>query len=194
FRMFSVKLVTFFALLECASAMRDQSIAVTGKFLCGDKPAAEMRVKLWEKDSGPVPDEQLDEDYTDADGRFTLSGGTVELTPIDPILKVYHDCDDVLPGYRKVKFVLPKSAITQGPVPTKTYDIGVINLETIFKEEERELVVSKRSLRFRRGGVNEEMDDTEIIEQEKQQTAENEDNKRKKESSSESASSEERFF
>ena len=31
---------------------------------------------------------------TDSDGRFELKGSASELTTIDPILKVYHDCDD----------------------------------------------------------------------------------------------------
>ncbi|GMT09109.1 hypothetical protein PFISCL1PPCAC_406, partial [Pristionchus fissidentatus] len=157
------KLAFVFALFGCTIALRDQSIAVTGTLLCGGKPASEVRIKLWEEDSGPDPDDLLDQGYTDKEGKFRLSGGTAELTPIDPVFKVYHDCDDgVLPGSRKVKFGLPKSYITQGKTPTKTFDIGIVNLETIFKNEEREMIVSKRSLRFRRGGVNEEMDDTAV--------------------------------
>lgn len=45
---------------------------------------------------GPDPDDLLDQGYTDQNGEFMLQGNTVELTPIDPILKVYHDCDDGL--------------------------------------------------------------------------------------------------
>lgn len=36
----------------------------------------------------------LDQGYTNARGEFMLKGGTSELTGIDPVLKVYHDCDD----------------------------------------------------------------------------------------------------
>lgn len=32
--------------------MRDQSYAVRGKLMCGPKPAANVRVKLWEEDTG----------------------------------------------------------------------------------------------------------------------------------------------
>lgn len=53
-----------------------------------------MRVKLWEEDSGPDPDDLLDQGYTDGQGMFNLKGGTAELTDIDPVFKVYHDCDD----------------------------------------------------------------------------------------------------
>ncbi|CAJ0929733.1 unnamed protein product, partial [Mesorhabditis belari] len=136
------------ALLGLAIAMRDQSIAVKGRLVCGSKPASNVRVKLWEEDSGPDPDDLLDQGYTDGNGEFSLQGGTAELTPIDPIFKVYHDCDDgIMPGHRKVKFGLPKSYITEGKTPKKTFDIGVLNLETIFAKEEREMIISRRSLR-----------------------------------------------
>lgn len=80
--------------LAMVQAMRDQSIAVKGRLICGDKPAANVRIKLWEEDSGPDPDDLLEAGYTDSNGEFQLSGGEAELTPIDPIFKVYHDCDD----------------------------------------------------------------------------------------------------
>ncbi|PIO61553.1 Transthyretin-like family protein [Teladorsagia circumcincta] len=70
-----------------------------------------------------------------------LKGSERELTTIDPVFKVYHDCDDgIKPGKRKVKFRIPSSYITNGPVAKRTFDIGVLNLETIFPEEERELI------------------------------------------------------
>ncbi|GMR39255.1 hypothetical protein PMAYCL1PPCAC_09450, partial [Pristionchus mayeri] len=171
-----MKYTIVFALFGCVLAMRDQSIAVTGKLLCGSKPASGVRVKLWEEDSGPEPDDLLDQGYTDADGAFSLKGGTAELAPIDPVFKAYHDCDDgLLPGSRKVKFGLPKSYITAGKVPNKTYDIGTINLETIFHREEREMLISKRSIRARREGANEEMDDAEIYARERKHFQEEDD-------------------
>ncbi|CAJ0582599.1 unnamed protein product, partial [Mesorhabditis spiculigera] len=135
------------ALFGLTLAMRDQSIAVKGRLVCGPKAAANVRVKLWEEDSGPDPDDLLDQGYTDSNGEFHLKGGTAELTPIDPIFKVYHDCDDgIKPGSRKVRFGLPKKYITEGKVPKQVFDIGVINLETVFYEEGREMIVSKRAL------------------------------------------------
>uniref|UniRef100_A0A1I7XP19 Transthyretin-like family protein n=1 Tax=Heterorhabditis bacteriophora TaxID=37862 RepID=A0A1I7XP19_HETBA len=139
-----MKYLVFIALLGIVVALRDQSIAVKGKLLCGSKPASNVRVKLWEEDGGPDPDDELDQGYTNNDGEFHLSGGTTELTPIDPIFKVYHNCDDnIKPGHRKLKFKLPKSYITEGKTPKKIFDIGVLNLETIFPEEEREMIVSR---------------------------------------------------
>ncbi|KIH59531.1 Transthyretin-like family protein [Ancylostoma duodenale] len=89
-----LNVLTLVLLTGACYGMRDQSIAVRGKLLCGAKPASNVRVKLWEEDTGPDPDDLLDSGYTDANGEFRLSGGTAELTPIDPILKVYHGCDD----------------------------------------------------------------------------------------------------
>ncbi|CAD6192641.1 unnamed protein product [Caenorhabditis auriculariae] len=130
-------------LLTVTLAMRDQSVAIKGKLRCGDKPAANVRVKLWEEDSGPDPDDLLDEGYTDSNGGFSLSGGTAELTNIDPVFKVYHNCDKgITPGSRKIKFKIPTSYVTNGKTAAKTFDIGILNLETIFAHEERELIVS----------------------------------------------------
>ncbi|VDK29251.1 unnamed protein product [Gongylonema pulchrum] len=77
-------------------ALRHQAVAIKGKLLCGTAPARNVRVKLWEEDSGPDPDDLLDQGYTDGQGMFSLKGDTAELTPIDPVFKVYHDCDDGL--------------------------------------------------------------------------------------------------
>ncbi|KHN87638.1 Transthyretin-like protein 46 [Toxocara canis] len=138
-------LLLLVSLSLCNASIRDQSIAVKGKLICGSAPAANVRVKLWDEDGGPDPDDLLDQGYTDTQGMFNLKGGTAELTTIDPIFKVYHDCNDsVKPGQRKVRFKLPPSYITEGKVPKKTFDIGVINLETIFENEDRELLTSRR--------------------------------------------------
>ncbi|KAJ1349207.1 Transthyretin-like protein 46, variant 2 [Parelaphostrongylus tenuis] len=153
--------VLLLSLIAMTVAMREQSIAVRGKLLCGSKPASNVRVKLWEEDTGPDPDDLLDQGYTDENGEFELSGNTIELTPIDPVFKVYHDCDDgIKPGSRKVKFALPKSYITNGKTPKKTFDIGGLNLETIFANEEREFMVSNT----RKGGFNAEYLDPDAYE------------------------------
>ncbi|VBB26044.1 unnamed protein product [Acanthocheilonema viteae] len=125
--------IVLLTLLCGVLSFRTQSIAIRGRLLCGSNPASNERVKLWEKDTGPSPDDLLDQGYTDQNGEFMLKGDTVELTPIDPVFKVYHDCDDgIKPGKRKVKFKIPQTYITNGKTPNKTFDIGVLNLETIF--------------------------------------------------------------
>lgn len=47
-----MKFLLLLSLLGVTLAMRDQSIAVKGKLLCGSKPASNVRVKLWEEDGG----------------------------------------------------------------------------------------------------------------------------------------------
>ncbi|KAI1730108.1 transthyretin-like family domain-containing protein [Ditylenchus destructor] len=144
-RKFALSLL--FGLLAMASvdAIRHQAIAVHGKLRCGDAPANNVRIKLFDEDSGPDPDDVLDQGYTDSNGEFRLKGTTTELTGIDVVFKVYHDCDDGLkPGSRKVKFKIPNTYVTEGTVAKKTFELGEINLETVFAEEERELIVSKK--------------------------------------------------
>uniref|UniRef100_A0A1I7VRP1 Transthyretin-like family protein n=2 Tax=Loa loa TaxID=7209 RepID=A0A1I7VRP1_LOALO len=121
--------------------MRLQAVRVKGQLKCGDKPAANVKVKLWDEDDGPDPDDVLDENETDRSGNFDLQGSTRELTSIDPVLKIYHDCDDgIKPGKRKVKLRIPGQYIAAGSTARKAFDVGVLNLETIFPEEERDLL------------------------------------------------------
>ncbi|CAJ0603483.1 unnamed protein product [Cylicocyclus nassatus] len=112
----------------------------TRLLICGDKPASGVTVKLWDEDDGPDPDDLLAEGVTNAKGEFTLQGSEKEVTNIDPVFKVYHDCDDgIKPGQRKVKFRIPSQYISAGGSPKKLFNIGVLNLETIFPKEERKL-------------------------------------------------------
>ncbi|GMT09371.1 hypothetical protein PFISCL1PPCAC_28531, partial [Pristionchus fissidentatus] len=125
-------------LAAATAAMRQQAAGIEGKLMCGEKPAIGVHVKLWDEDSGPDPDDVMDEGYTDDNGVFRLQGSETELTPIDPVFKVYHDCDDgIMPGQRKVKFKIPNSYISAGGVPRRIFPLGILNLETIFPKEER---------------------------------------------------------
>lgn len=56
-------------------------------------PATKLHFSVWFL-SGPDPDDVLDEGVTNSNGEFSLKGSERELTPIDPVFKVYHDCDD----------------------------------------------------------------------------------------------------
>ncbi|KAL6737064.1 hypothetical protein Aduo_010738 [Ancylostoma duodenale] len=122
-------------------ATRQQSVGVTGRLMCGNKPASGVKVKLWDEDTGPDPDDLMAEAFTDARGEFNLKGSERETTNIDPVFKVYHDCDDgIKPGQRKVTFRIPSSYIYPGGLPKRLFNIGVLNLETIFAKEERDLI------------------------------------------------------
>ncbi|CAI4226739.1 unnamed protein product [Auanema sp. JU1783] len=136
-----MRLLILIALFGMTVAMRQQAVGIKGKLMCGPQPASGVKVKLWDEDDGPDPDDVLDEGYTAGDGSFQLQGSERELTNIDPVFKVYHDCDDgIKPGQRKVKFRIPDKYISAGGVPKKIFDIGILNLETIFPKEERDLL------------------------------------------------------
>ncbi|PAV75496.1 hypothetical protein WR25_02486 [Diploscapter pachys] len=117
-----------------------RAVAVKGILMCGDRPAGGVKVKIFDEDSGPDPDDVLDEGYTNPDGSFFLKGSERELTNIDPKFKIYHDCDDgIKPGQRKVKITVPDSYISSGGIAKRVFDIGVINLEGKYHNEERDL-------------------------------------------------------
>jgi hypothetical protein len=86
--------------------------------------------------------------YTDEMGRFQLYGTESEMSSIDPILKIYHDCNDhgvvcctlftfiyfylfisFQPCQRKWAITLPDKYISAGTVPLQTIYLGVMNLE-----------------------------------------------------------------
>ncbi|VDK53224.1 unnamed protein product [Anisakis simplex] len=112
---------------------------------------------------GSDPDDELDVGFTDENGNFDLSGGTAEMTTIDPHLKVYHDCNDgKTPCQRRWKFELPNHYIQlpthrhhhhqqqqqQPPqysshevhLKRKTLNIGVWNLEAILPAESHDCI------------------------------------------------------
>uniref|UniRef100_A0AC34RFL4 Uncharacterized protein n=1 Tax=Panagrolaimus sp. JU765 TaxID=591449 RepID=A0AC34RFL4_9BILA len=118
-----------------------QSYRVVGRLMCGSQPAGQVRVKLVDDDFGPDPDDDLDSGYTDDQGYFDLAGDTMEMTTIDPHLKIYHDCNDgITPCQRRWKFELPNHYITSGKTPTKKLDIGVWNLEAKMPEESHDCI------------------------------------------------------
>ncbi|KAI6184956.1 hypothetical protein M3Y97_00652600 [Aphelenchoides bicaudatus] len=115
-----------------------QSAAVRGQLKCNGQPAANVKVKLYDEDRTDI-DDLMDEGYTDEDGHFELSGKETELTSIDPKLNVYHDCnDESLPCLKKFSIYLPEDYVSEGPIPKKTFDAGVINLSGQFSGESRD--------------------------------------------------------
>ncbi|KAH7729406.1 CRE-TTR-6 protein [Aphelenchoides avenae] len=117
-----------------------QSAAVRGVLTCNGKPSVGTKVKLYDVDTLD-PDDLLDSGVTDDEGRFELKGHETELTPIDPKLNVYHDCnDESVPCLKKFSIYIPKDFITEGQVPKKTFDAGVLNLSGRFSGESRDCI------------------------------------------------------
>uniref|UniRef100_A0A5S6QX10 Transthyretin-like family protein n=1 Tax=Trichuris muris TaxID=70415 RepID=A0A5S6QX10_TRIMR len=112
-----------------------QRMVVKGKLMCGDKPAAGVDVKLVDKDV--ISDDVMDKKSTGANGEFLLDGTEDELTKIDPVLKIYHDCDDGWkPCQRRWSITIPDKYISKpGDANPKTFDLGVVNLEARIEED-----------------------------------------------------------
>lgn len=48
----AIFLLILTAIIAVGYCMRQQAVAVKGKLLCGSAPAKNVRVKLWEEDTG----------------------------------------------------------------------------------------------------------------------------------------------
>ncbi|VDL73574.1 unnamed protein product [Nippostrongylus brasiliensis] len=105
---------------------RTQSVAVTGTLQCNGKPAANVKVKLYDREI--LFDKKLDQGKSDANGYFKLSGSKREISNIDPKLNIYHKCNYAGLCYKKLAIKIPSNFITRGANPSKTFDIGTLNL------------------------------------------------------------------
>ncbi|GMT19227.1 hypothetical protein PFISCL1PPCAC_10524, partial [Pristionchus fissidentatus] len=135
-RMFLLLLLSSLFILS-ESVGRTQSVGIKGKLMCDDKPAGQVKLKLYDVDIGPI-DDLLDQMDSKADGTFELNGHTEEVTNIDPKLNIYHDCEDFLPCQRRISILIPTSYISTGPNPRKIYDAGTIQLAGKWAGETRD--------------------------------------------------------
>uniref|UniRef100_A0A914UY06 Uncharacterized protein n=1 Tax=Plectus sambesii TaxID=2011161 RepID=A0A914UY06_9BILA len=127
---------------------RIQSVGVRGTLMCGKQPLSNTVVKLWDEDSGPDPDDVLGCVKTDSQGRFEVQGSENEVSNIDPVLKIYTNCNDrtlwgtlAKPCQRKIKMTIPDSYINSGTTVTNWFDAGVMNMELKQNDEERKCSV-----------------------------------------------------
>ncbi|KAI1732057.1 transthyretin-like family domain-containing protein [Ditylenchus destructor] len=123
-------LLVLFCIEYGALSMRQQAVGARGRLRCGNTPAANVRIKLVDKDTGIDPDDELDATYTDSNGIFEVKGDTRELTNIDPQLKIYHDCNKgINPCPIKWVINIPDKYISSGTKPKKLFYLGDVNLE-----------------------------------------------------------------
>ncbi|EFP03352.1 CRE-TTR-20 protein [Caenorhabditis remanei] len=105
---------------------RLQSVAVSGRLICDGRPAAGVKIKMYEKEF--FLDRKMAEVYTDMNGMFVISGRKREITTIDPKVNLYHKCNYGGLCYKKIGITIPDDYITWGYTPERTYDIGTLNL------------------------------------------------------------------
>lgn len=82
----------------------------------------------------------MDEKRTNNNGEFLVDGQTEETGDIDPCIKVYHDCYDGLPCQRTWKFEIPKKYIGRKGQEPPIVDVGTMNLELFWYDEERNCI------------------------------------------------------
>uniref|UniRef100_A0A914UZE1 Uncharacterized protein n=1 Tax=Plectus sambesii TaxID=2011161 RepID=A0A914UZE1_9BILA len=127
---------------------RVQSVGVRGTLMCGNKPLSNTVVKLWDDDWWFDPDEEMNCVKTDSQGHFEVQGFEDEVSNIDPVLKIYTDCNDLTlwgaaetPCQRKIKMTIPDEYINSGKNVTKWFDAGVMNMELKQNDEDRKCSV-----------------------------------------------------
>ncbi|KAJ1354235.1 hypothetical protein KIN20_011109 [Parelaphostrongylus tenuis] len=129
--------VIFLTSVGCSDALfgigTTQSVAVQGRLECNGKPASNVKLKLYEKEA--ILDVLMAEGRTNQTGGFRLSGHKTEISTIDPKLNVYHRCNYGGICYRKFGITIPDEFVSEGKTPSKTFDIGIINLANRFTGE-----------------------------------------------------------
>ncbi|CAD5209807.1 unnamed protein product [Bursaphelenchus okinawaensis] len=128
--------------LVTAVSAGTQSVAVQGTLTCDGKPAAGVKVKLYDENS-ITPDNKLAEGKTDARGVFTLQGSEKSVLTLKPKFNVYHRChyNNPIPFcYQKFTVNIPSRYITDGSIPQKTFDAGRFNLEAKYPGQSRDCV------------------------------------------------------
>ncbi|KHJ96417.1 Transthyretin-like family protein [Oesophagostomum dentatum] len=86
-----------------------------------------------------TPDELMDSAESDSHGKFKLSGSADEIGTIEPKVNIYHDCDDgIKPCQRKLTVFIPSAYITAAKQPTKTFNLGILQLAGKFEGETRD--------------------------------------------------------
>ncbi|CAJ0929386.1 unnamed protein product, partial [Mesorhabditis belari] len=114
-----------FEVLTIILGFRLQGVAVKGKLLCHDKVFRNTRVKIYDLDRNP---------------EFRLFGTTREFTDIEPVLYIYHDCDDdIRPCQKRVRIDVPTRYIVtrKEPRDSEWFDIGTLYLENTFPGQDR---------------------------------------------------------
>uniref|UniRef100_A0A914Z5X6 Uncharacterized protein n=1 Tax=Panagrolaimus superbus TaxID=310955 RepID=A0A914Z5X6_9BILA len=130
-------LITIFSAAVTAQGFRQQSVGVRGRLLCGNEPTRNTTIKLWDKNTVGF-DKQLASGRPNPDGTFQINGGTGGLFALDVHIKFYTDCGRSawLPCQRKIDLKIPSNYVTRTSDVQQYFDIGSLNLQLKFKDED----------------------------------------------------------
>ncbi|CAI4223746.1 unnamed protein product [Auanema sp. JU1783] len=128
-----VQLLVFAAMLCLTYSFRTQSVGAYGRLYCGQTPAKDVVVRLIDKDQGergPDPDDYMEQTTTNSTGHFLIKGSALELSMIDPEIRIYHDCrDHHKKCMREWVMRIPYKYIVDGEQIANLLNIGNLNLE-----------------------------------------------------------------
>ncbi|CAI4226274.1 unnamed protein product [Auanema sp. JU1783] len=135
--------------IALANTVAKRVVAVKGTLVCGGKPAANVKVRLFRVKQTKSDDlnQILDESLTGPSGMFEVEGNTngfpLNETDITPTVSFYHSCDEdaakvTKNGYRKFDYNVPYDYVTLGQKAKKTFDIGTMNLQVLFPGEKHD--------------------------------------------------------
>uniref|UniRef100_A0A1I8AMT1 Transthyretin-like family protein n=1 Tax=Steinernema glaseri TaxID=37863 RepID=A0A1I8AMT1_9BILA len=108
-----------------------QSGAIRGTLYCYGKPAAGVKVRLFDDDGGKgnFLDDLMASGETDAEGHFSLQGHATEISTIDLLFRIDHTCNKIfLKSYRTFTVIIPDEYVTPGKEPKKFYEFGSMEL------------------------------------------------------------------
>ncbi|CAJ0597906.1 unnamed protein product, partial [Cylicocyclus nassatus] len=103
-----------------------QTVGIVGKLLCNGKPAAGVKIKLYDKEF--FIDRKLAQVKTDNNGSFKISGTAKELSKIDPQLNIYHKCNYKWLCYKKLRIRIPSKYISKGEQVKQYFNISTLEL------------------------------------------------------------------
>ncbi|CAJ0565567.1 unnamed protein product, partial [Mesorhabditis spiculigera] len=134
-----MSLTTFaviFAVFLAYATANKQTVAIEGRLTCEGRPAAGVKVKLYDHDTFTL-DDKLAETKTDHEGYFRIAGTGSEVSRLNAKFNIYHKCGMTVPlcDY-KFSFAVPYDFVNTGTYANKVYNAQTIELSLLEKHRD----------------------------------------------------------